>query len=79
MAGLESELSVSLARLEAMAAAIDADTGIAYKLLADRKLYDSLVGGMENLTALARRFRDEGLSDSVKIRPRLRKKSDADR
>jgi ABC-type transporter Mla subunit MlaD len=77
LAGLESGLSASLSRLEALAAAVDADTGVAYRLLADRKLYDSLVGGMENLTAVARRFRDEGLSDSVKVRPHWGKRGGA--
>lgn len=73
---LDASLSASLARLAGLAAALDADTGVAGRLLADRALYDSLTAGVETLTAIARRFRDEGLGDSVKVRPHWRKKGD---
>ena len=73
MTGLESDVAASLSRLEGLAAALDADSGRANlggRLLADRALYDSLVGGVEKLTSVLRRLKGEGLGDSGKILPR---------
>ncbi len=71
VARVEADLAAFLSRLEAIAVALDADTGMAGRLLADRRLYDSLVDGVEKLTAMTRDLRQEGLGDSLRIRPRF--------
>lgn len=72
LVALEADLASALSRLEAMTAALGSD-GVAGRLLADRAPYDSLAAGVNRLAALARAFREEGLGDSLKIRPRFRR------
>ncbi len=69
---MEARLGDAVTAAERIAAAANDSTGVG-KLLGDRALYDTLVGLVENLTKVSHFLREDGLGDSMKIKPRLGK------
>lgn len=69
---LETRVAEALTTAERMGSLVG-DSTVPGKLLNDRAAYDTLARLVEGLTAIAHALRDEGLGDSLKIRPRLGK------